>query len=174
VLTGLFTFVTTGVFCTKYDSSKHPVDSDWCRALMKRVTQRLETPTFVRRILLIVPIDAPDSRKLKLVIREGEQHDVVQFVSDFFELYHLSMEMVHGMAAEVLKRLPAVATSVPVGLSGKRQVTVALHFLLVWALHMAGLLLPPHHCTCEVAMLRRQPCRRSLFFLHNFCTTYMP
>jgi hypothetical protein len=98
------------------------VDSDWCRALMKRVQQRLETP-FVRRILLIVPLDAPDSRKLKVVIREGEQHDIPQFISDFFELYHMPMESVGMMANEVLKRLPAVATQVPVGLNSRRQVT---------------------------------------------------
>jgi hypothetical protein len=88
---------------------------------MKRVTQRLETP-FVRKILLVVPIDAPDSRKLKLVLHEGEQHDVVQFVSDFFELYHMPMESVQMMANVVLQRLPAVATSVPVGLNSRRQV----------------------------------------------------
>lgn len=109
------------MFCTKYDSSKNAIDSNWCRALLRRVQQRTETP-FLRRVLLVVPIDAPDSRKLKLVIREGEQHDVPQFVSDFFELYHLPMESAGGMAAEVLRRLPAVATSVPVGLAGKRQV----------------------------------------------------
>jgi hypothetical protein len=174
---------TTGVFCAKYDSSKHPVDSDWCRALMKRVTQRLETPTFVRRILLIVPIDAPDSRKLKLVIREGEQHDVVQFVSDFFELYHLSMEMVHGMAAEVLKRLPAVATSVPVGLSGKRQVTVALVFVLNRDLFVSGLLLllyvrsvGPLRCviTALTVGLLTLVCRRRWWLVSAWATTSPP
>ena len=88
---------------------------------MKRVQNRLE-PSFIRRILLVVPIDAPDSRKLKLVIREGEQHDIGQIVSDFFELYHMPMESVSMMANEVLKRLPAIATQVPVGLNSRRQV----------------------------------------------------
>ena len=109
------------MFCARYDSSKNPVDSDWCKALMKRVQQRLEAP-FVRRILLVVPIDAPDTRKLKLVIREGEQHDIVQIVADFFELYHMPAESVQMMANEVAKRLPAVVTQVPVGLTARRQV----------------------------------------------------
>ena len=89
---------------------------------MKRVEQRLVT-SFVRRILLVVPIDAPDTRKLKLVIREGEQHDIVQIVQDFFELYHMPMESVNMMANEVAKRLPAVVTQVPVGINPRRSVT---------------------------------------------------
>lgn len=78
---------------------------------MKRVDMRINTP-FVRRILLVVPVDAPDTRKLKLVVREGEQHDILQFVSDFFELYHMPMESLQMMANEVQKRLPAVVTQV--------------------------------------------------------------
>lgn len=97
------------------------MDSDWCKALMRRVDQRLNPP-FVRRILLVVPVDAPDTRKLKLVIREGEQHDILQIVSDFFELYHMPMESVQMMANEVQKRLPVVVTQVPVGIAPRRQV----------------------------------------------------
>lgn len=65
--------IETGVFCAKYDNSKDSIDSDWCKALMTRVKTRLE-PNFVRRILLVIPIDAPDSRKLKLVLHEGFIH----------------------------------------------------------------------------------------------------
>lgn len=113
--------VETGVFCARYDDSKDSIDSDWCQSLMRRVKQRLET-IFVRRILLVVPIDAPDSRKLKLIVRDGEQHDIVQLVSDFFELYHMPMESVQMMSNEVAKRLPAVVHQIPVQLDSRRAV----------------------------------------------------
>jgi hypothetical protein len=74
----------------------------------------------VRRILLVVPLDAPDSRKLQLVIREGEQHDLVQFVSDFFEFYRMFAGSVMQVANIVHERLPAVAMQIPVGLGSKR------------------------------------------------------
>ena len=127
--------VHIGVFCAKYESSKDPVDSDWCRALMRRVKQRLDT-SFVRRVLLVVPIDAPDTRKLKLVIREGEQHDLVQLVSDFFQLYHMPMESVGMMAEVVFKRLPAIASQVPVNMQPRRQVVLffSSSFLLFFAI----------------------------------------
>lgn len=112
--------VETNVFCVRYGST---IDSDWCRALLRRVDKRLDTASsFTRRVLLIVPIDAPDSRKLQLVIREGEQHDIRQIVSDFFELYHMPMESVIMMANEVHKRLPPVVTQVTVDLPSQRSV----------------------------------------------------
>ena len=78
--------------------------------------------TFVRRILLVVPIDAPDTRQLKLVLREGEQHDIRQLVSDFFELYHMPMESVAMMTNEILKRLPTAVVQVPISIGSQRQV----------------------------------------------------
>jgi hypothetical protein len=51
-----------------------------------------------------VPISAPDGRNLKLIIREGEQHDLNQFVCDFFELNNLPMDSVDGIVKELNKR----------------------------------------------------------------------
>jgi hypothetical protein len=116
--------VDTGVFCAKYDSSDNVVDTPWCQALLERVRERLESTAFIRKVLLVVPIDAPDTRKLKLVIREGEQHDLMQLVSDFFEVYRMPAESVPMMAQEVHKRLPNVALQIPVGLSAQRQVAI--------------------------------------------------
>lgn len=116
--------VETGVFCAKYDKAEQVTDTPWCQALLRRVEQRLQPESFQRRILLVVPVDAPDSRKLKLVIREGEQHDLVQLVSDFFEVYRMPADSVYMMAQEVHKRLPAVALQIPVGLSAQRQVQI--------------------------------------------------
>jgi hypothetical protein len=113
--------IETGVFCARYDNSPDVTATPWCSALLERVNNRLNV-TFSRRILLVVPIDAPDSRKLQLVIREGEQHDLLQFVADFFELYHMPAESVTMMANEVHKRLPAVEFQVPISIGSQRQV----------------------------------------------------
>lgn len=102
-------------------TAAEPINSPWCAALRERVEARLNV-TFPRRILLVLPIDAPDGRNLKLVIREGEQHDIVQFVTDFFEIYHMPRESIGIIVQEVNKRLPAVALQIPVGLSNQRQV----------------------------------------------------
>lgn len=77
---------------------------------------------------MVIPIDAPDTRKLKLIIREGEQHDLRQFVSDFFELYHMPMESVHIIVNEAFKRLPNVEVQIPIQMSPQR--TVAIRFSL--------------------------------------------
>lgn len=117
--------VETGVFCARYDNSKDVTETKWCKELLKRVEQRLKPePPFTRRVLVVVPIDAPDGRKLQLIVREGEQHDLVQFVSDFFELYHMPRESVMMLAEEVHKRLPAIVLQLPVGLSAQRSVAI--------------------------------------------------
>lgn len=117
----------TNVFCTRNGGPATPgvdmLSTSWCEALHKRVHNKLDT-SFPRRVLLVVPIDSPDGRKLQLVVHEGEQHDLVQLVSDFFELYHMPRESIQFMANEVYKRLPATALQIPVGLSNQRQVAI--------------------------------------------------
>lgn len=113
--------IETGVFCAKYNVSS----TEECDRIQVRVKSRLDPASFTRRIVASLAVDAPDSRKLQLVLREGEQHDVRQFVSDFLEYY----KMLHDAAlniltSEVLKRLPAPALQIPVGLSGQRQVQI--------------------------------------------------
>ena len=90
------------MFCAKHAIT----GSDLCDSILARVNERLDVGAiFLRRVVLIVPITAPDTRKLQLIIREGEQHDLYQFVGDFFELYGMSANSVGGMVAEVNKRL---------------------------------------------------------------------
>ena len=89
--------IETHVFC-----AKHAISDAHCEALHLRVTQRLGLNN--RRSILTVPINAPDTRKLQLIIREGEQHDLYQHVHDFFELYGMGPGSVQGMVAEVNKR----------------------------------------------------------------------
>ena len=102
--------VETHVFCAKHSIT----DSDVCDSILARVTSRLyrkegekegeRSDNAGRRVILTVPINAPDSRALKLIIREGEQHDLMQYVHDFFELYGMDGGSVSGMVAEVNKR----------------------------------------------------------------------
>ena len=54
--------------------------------------------------MVVVPLDAPDSRKIQLIVREGEQHDLIQFVADYFELYKIPTASVEMVANEVHKR----------------------------------------------------------------------
>jgi hypothetical protein len=89
----------THVFCAKYGVTRE----DQCDAILTRVTS-LVNVDYLRRVVLTVPINAPDGRTLQLIIREGEQHDLWQYVSDFFELYNMPRDTIGGMVAEVNKR----------------------------------------------------------------------
>lgn len=115
--------VETGVFCAKHDPSKDVVNAEWCQRLIQRVESRLQ-PEFIRRVIQVIPIDAPDSRKLQFVVREGEQHDPLQFVSDFLDYYHMPRDSLMMLANEVNNRLPNVALQIPVGLTSKRSVSI--------------------------------------------------
>ena len=108
------------VFCTKNDVES----ADRCDAILARVQSLVDVDSsrYIRRVLLNVPINAPDGRKLQLVLREGEQHDLRQYVADFFELYRMPSESIDGFVAEVNKRLAPVALVVPVDLPGKRRI----------------------------------------------------
>jgi hypothetical protein len=117
--------VETGIFCAKFDmDARDALSTRWCEALMERVTNRLTAMKFQRKILLVVPVSAPDTRKLQIIIHEGEQHDLMQFVKDFLEFYKMSEANAFGLAQEVQKRLPAIAMSIPIGLTAQRQVTI--------------------------------------------------
>lgn len=113
--------VETGVFCAKYNVTP----AEECDKIQRRVDSRLNPSTYFRRILVNFAVDAPDGRKLQLVIREGEQHDVKQFVSDFLEFYKMLHEnSLNVLTSEVLKRLPSAALQIPVGLRSQRQVAI--------------------------------------------------
>jgi hypothetical protein len=98
----------TGIFCARNNITS----LDRCDAIRDRVRERLEALPFARSVILVVPVDAPDSRQLKLVIREGEQHDLRQFVSDFFQLYRMPMSSVDMMTNEVHKRYDLPCTPI--------------------------------------------------------------
>ena len=109
----------TYVFC-----AQNEITSDDCERILKRVKQRTESVDYIRNLLLIVPIDAPDGRKIKLIVREGEQHDLFQHVGDFLQLYKMDRSNSEGLANEVHRRLPPIALQIPVSLTSRRQVSI--------------------------------------------------
>eukprot|EP01041_Mallomonas_annulata_P007399 gene7399-15106_t len=90
--------VETGVFC-----SRNNITESECDKLQNRVAGRLNPLSYSRRVLVSLTADAPDGRKLQLVVREGEQHDLYQFVSDFFQYYKMPTASIDLMYNEVYK-----------------------------------------------------------------------
>ena len=88
--------------------------------------KRINGLAFNRRVLLVVPVDAPDTRKLKLVLYEGDQHDLLQVVRDFFVFYKLPLESAYNMALEVEKRLPNALVVIPI--TGDQNAKVIVRF----------------------------------------------
>ena len=62
--------------------------------------------------------------EIKLIIREGEQHDLMLFVSDFLEYYRMSTDSALQIANVVFQRLPAVALQIPVSIQTRRQINI--------------------------------------------------
>lgn len=111
----------TRIFCARYNVTT----VDACAGIQTRAEERIyteENGLFTRRILVHIPIDAPDSRKLQLVVREGEQHDLFQFVGDFLEFYDMGNSALNQLVNEVHKRLPAPALQIPVSVPSQRKV----------------------------------------------------
>jgi alkyl sulfatase BDS1-like metallo-beta-lactamase superfamily hydrolase len=58
-------------------------------------------------------------------MREGEQHDVRQFVSDFLEHYKMLHDnALNVLTNEVMKRLSPAALQIPVALASQRKVGI--------------------------------------------------
>lgn len=112
------TALETRIFCAKHNITT----VEGCDGVLERVKARLNDLTFNRKVLLVVPVDAPDSRKLQLIIREGEQHDLMQTVSDFLEYYHMDTGSTSMLANAVNQRLSPAALTIPVGIANSRKV----------------------------------------------------
>ena len=112
------TSLETRIFCAKHNITT----VEACDGVLERVEARLNHLTFSRKVLLVVPVDAPDSRKLQLILREGEQHDLMQTVSDFLEYYHMDTSSASMLANAVNQRLAAASLTIPVGIANSRKV----------------------------------------------------
>mmetsp|Transcript_5601 Transcript_5601/g.20180 ORF Transcript_5601/g.20180 Transcript_5601/m.20180 type:complete len:168 (-) Transcript_5601:64-567(-) len=78
------------------------------------------------RLLVELPVVAPDGRKLALQIRDGEQHDLVEYMRTFAKYAKLPSSSVQPLAQEALRRLPAAVLQVPINLGGSRQLVLTV------------------------------------------------
>merc|ERR1712100_626835 len=101
----------------------HGVPMDEQPGVVEEATEQAERRA-ARDIVLTVPIDAPDGRKLQLELREGEQHEIGYAVQIFAEAMRLGAIDVNALANVVLQRLPAPIMTLPVHLGGQLQLRV--------------------------------------------------
>ncbi|UPQ97351.1 Rubisco LSMT substrate-binding domain-containing protein [Chloropicon primus] len=93
----------------------------------KTLAQELEEKLRSRssaRLLVEIPVVAPDGRKLTLHIREGEQHDMLEFMRVFAKYAKLPSSSIQPLAQEALRRLPPAILQVPINLGGSRQLSL--------------------------------------------------
>lgn len=115
--------IEVGIFCMQNKID----DEEDCEKIQSRVRSLLGNDRFDRKVRATVSVDAPDSRKLQLVVREGDQHDIIQFASDFLEYYKIhSHDSVQAVANVLNQRLGAIAHQIPVSLQSQREVKVRL------------------------------------------------
>jgi hypothetical protein len=111
----------TAVFCSRYNISygKH------CLNLEHRIQNRLQG-SFYREVLTSVSIESVDGRNLKILVREGEQHDLLQHVTDFFQYYNLPTTSVNEVATAISNNLPKVALIIPINMQSTRAIQCAI------------------------------------------------
>lgn len=118
--------VETSVFCIRNDI----ISEDICNPIQERVAARLSASwntTYNRRILGVMNVDSPDGRQLRMVVHEGEQHDLLQFTSDFLEFYKMnSPQSIEAVANAMNQRLTAATMNIPISLPSKRPVNMRL------------------------------------------------
>jgi len=120
---GLNETVEVAVFCA--ENGYH--DQDDCDEVQSMVQKRLMPANYSREIIGLLSVDAPDSRKLKMVLRQGEQHDLLQFTRDFLEYYKMSNpQSIEAVANAMHQRLPATQLQLPVSLTAERRVGIRL------------------------------------------------
>lgn len=78
-----------------------------------------------RRLLLSMPVSAPDGRTLQLEVREGEQHDLMRFVAEWNLAERLPSDTVEQIANAAFARLGNVLVAMPVDVPGR--VRLMLH-----------------------------------------------
>mgnify|MGYP005993402829 CR=1 FL=1 len=69
-----------------------------------------------RALLLAVPVDGPDGRKLTFEIREGEQHDIYQTAVQFAAAYKIHNSFAENLANQAHQRLQPQVAEVPVNM----------------------------------------------------------
>merc|ERR1711871_1710310 len=71
-----------------------------------------------------VPVTAPDGRRLVIELRQGEQHDLVQFARDYCVAARLPLDLAGSIADAVAAKLAPVQFRQSVSGEGRVDVTV--------------------------------------------------
>ncbi len=69
-----------------------------------------------RKLLLAVPVDGPDGRKLTFEIREGEQHDIYQTAVQFAAAYKIHNSFSENLANQAHQRLQPQVAEIPINM----------------------------------------------------------
>jgi len=80
------------------------------QAVNASIAQRVK-----RRLLLTIPVRAPDGRELQLQLRDGEQHDIERSLALFAEGTKLDQAMItRSLGSLIEERLPPAVLRMPV------------------------------------------------------------
>jgi len=69
-----------------------------------------------RPLLLAVPVDGPDGRKLTFEIRQGEQHDIYQTAVQFAAAYKIHNSFAENLANQAHQRLQPQVAEIPINM----------------------------------------------------------
>ena len=105
-------------FCMMYNITEQRMDN-----IVELAVQRLDK-RLRRRVLVTVPVNGLDGRKLQLQVREGEQHSLYNTVLDFCLAYGMEEGVVLNLANVVNRRLPNVLLEIPVSAPGSVELRV--------------------------------------------------
>ena len=92
----------------------HNVSETSCGAVQQAVNQSIGQRA-ARRVLLTIPVRAPDGRELQLQLRDGEQHDIPRSLALFAEATKLNSGVIaHTLGKLVEERLPPAVLRMPI------------------------------------------------------------
>jgi hypothetical protein len=79
-----------------------------------------------RKIIIQLPLDAPDGRKLILEVRQGQQHDLETTVRCFVEAVGLSLNSIRQIIGAIEQRLPQALVQLPVAIPNRRKISLSV------------------------------------------------
>lgn len=101
----------------------HEIPDGIVPGLAKRVNETVAR-RLARPLLLRLPVTAPDLRRLRLDVRDGEQHDLARHASEWAAAERVSQGAVGQVADAAFARLSEVLVAFPVDVPGRARLTL--------------------------------------------------
>ena len=101
----------------------HEIPDGIVPGLAKRVNETVAR-RLARPLLLRLPVTAPDLRRLRLDVRDGEQHDLARHASEWAAAERVSQGAVGQIADAAFARLSEVLVAFPVDVPGRARLTL--------------------------------------------------